>query len=129
MINKGQPAGEVRGRLVQREQAPRDGPTLPTLAAVPPPAPDGRQTERNRGDSMTQWDRPSSSSGAPAERPSAPAAPPCPPSLPSAAGPLWDEWFTRASPDQRQHALSRAASEGLLYAHQLPAPEGGAGPA
>src|SRR5262245_10265249 len=75
---------------------------------------------------MTQRDRSSSSFGAPSDRCSA-----SPVTLGSTArgasrhAPLWEQWYALASSLQRQEALGRSATQGLLYAHQLPAPEGG----
>jgi hypothetical protein len=41
---------------------------------------------------------------------------------PSTNGAPWNEWYPRASPDQQQEALARAAQQGVVYAHQLAAP-------
>jgi hypothetical protein len=43
-------------------------------------------------------------------------------------GSRWDEWYQRASPAQRQEALARSARDGILYAHQLPAPANAVSP-
>jgi hypothetical protein len=37
---------------------------------------------------------------------------------------LWEDWFRRASPAQREQALSLAEQQGLVYHHQLPALNG-----
>jgi hypothetical protein len=35
---------------------------------------------------------------------------------------LWEEWYPRASPEQRQEVLARAMQQGVVYTHQLTAP-------
>jgi hypothetical protein len=37
---------------------------------------------------------------------------------------LWEQWYENASVPQRQQALARAGEQGILFAHQLPTPEG-----
>src|SRR5579884_2998271 len=78
---------------------------------------------------MTQRERHTPDGGAPRDTTGAPAvgrsAPlSSPPSAPPADGDssVWEEWYHRASPAQRQEALARAFREGILYAHQLAAP-------
>src|SRR5262249_19495671 len=73
---------------------------------------------------MTQRERLTPDEGA--SRP--PAGRPAPPA-PSAPASLWGEWYHRASPAQRQEAVERALRQGVLQAHQLPAPESASGPA
>ncbi len=41
---------------------------------------------------------------------------------PPSNGSLWDEWYPRASPAQRQEALARAARQGVVFAHELAVP-------
>jgi hypothetical protein len=42
----------------------------------------------------------------------------------SGAGSLWEQWYECAAAPQRQQALARAGEQGILFAYQLPAPEG-----
>jgi hypothetical protein len=42
----------------------------------------------------------------------------------SGTGSLWEQWYEQASPAQRQAVLAQAAEQGLLFAQQLPSPEG-----
>src|SRR5436305_1904155 len=53
----------------------------------------------------------------------APLPPPATARADAGAGSLWEEWYHRASPAQRQDLLARATAQGVLYAHQLPAPQ------
>src|SRR5438045_199817 len=67
--------------------------------------PSGPRTDRDRGDSMTQRDRPSPDHGsiAPARGPAIPDAPPSPLALSSfCASALWEQWYEQASPEQRR---------------------------
>lgn len=54
------------------------------------------------------------------EEPAAMGRPTPPSALRDAS--LWEDWFQRASPDQQRAALHEAASTGILWSHQLPAP-------
>jgi hypothetical protein len=60
-----------------------------------------------------------------AARPS--TRPPSAPGLDEGTGwaPLWEDVFRNASAAQQQELLSLAGRQGVLYAHQLPAPSGG----
>ncbi len=70
---------------------------------------------------MTQRERHTPDGGAPHLAPGAPQRSPTAPSAPpSAPAPLWEEWYHRASPDQRRDLLALALRQGLLYASQLP---------
>jgi hypothetical protein len=69
---------------------------------------------------MTQRERHTPDSGAAAPRPPADRASACS---------LWEDWYQRASPDQRRQAVALAARQGVLGTHQLPPPAGGAAPA
>jgi hypothetical protein len=67
---------------------------------------------------MTQRERHTPDSGAAAaSRPSADRAGVCS---------LWEDWYQRAAPDQRDQLVALAARQGVLGAHQLPTPAGGA---
>src|SRR5262245_33795758 len=37
---------------------------------------------------------------------------------------LWEDWYRAASPEQRQELLALARLQGVVFAHQLPAPAG-----
>jgi hypothetical protein len=52
----------------------------------------------------------------------APPAPPGSAAVPPA--PLWEELFANATPAQQQELLTLARQQGVLYAHQLPPPNG-----
>src|SRR4051812_9860119 len=72
------------------------------------------QTERNRGDSMTQRDRPTADAAAD-QLPVVFAA--------SAAPSFWEQWYAQASPEQREQVLELARQRGVLCPSQLPANE------
>src|SRR5262245_51156303 len=79
---------------------------------------------------MTQRERHASGGVFEATREPAARPPPKPPSAPGMDGgagwaPLWEDVFRNASPSQQQELLSLAGRQGVLYAHQLPAPSGG----
>jgi hypothetical protein len=57
------------------------------------------------------------------DRTAPPPPPPAPARAEGGAGSLWEDWYHRASPAQRQDLLALAAAQGVLYAHQLPAPQ------
>ncbi len=84
---------------------------------------------------MTQRERQASSGlSATARAPVAggPAGPPAP-SRPAAApdahpSTLWEDVFHNATPAQQQELLTLASRQGLLHAHQLPAPANGSRP-
>src|SRR5262245_14052960 len=86
----------------------------------------GQQTERNRGDSMTQRERPApdggsqSAAGSPAS-----LAAPLPPLLFAACADssFWEQWYQRASTEQRRQVLDLAGHQGVLCSCQLPAVE------
>ncbi len=71
---------------------------------------------------MTQRDR--QTSGGVFEVGARPAAVPAAPGPPTARGPLWEDLYRSASPAQQRELLALAGRQGVLYAHQLPAPNG-----
>src|SRR5262245_16762935 len=88
-------------------------------AAVP------QGTDRNRGDSMTRRDNPSSDSAdvQPARSP-APLTAPLPPVVFAACSEsFWERWYAQADPEQRQQVIELARQQGVLCSAQLPAAE------
>src|SRR6516165_1753200 len=76
---------------------------------------------------MTQRERSTPSEGSlAAVRSPADLAVPLGSLLLTTSGPssLWEQWYENASVPQRQQALARAGEQGILFAHQLPTPEG-----
>lgn len=49
---------------------------------------------------------------------------PMPTATPAAAFPFWEDLFRSASPAQKQELLALAERQGVVYAHQFPAPSG-----
>lgn len=88
------------------------------LAAVP------EGTERNRGDSMTQRDNPSSEgAGVQAARDPAQPAPLSPVMFAACSGSFWEQWYAQADNEQRQQVIELASQQGVLCSAQLPATE------
>lgn len=71
---------------------------------------------------MTPRERHAPAGAAPGPAPGrSSAAVPSAPSAPLSS--LWEDWYLRASPAQRQALLALAGHQGILYAPQLPPPE------
>src|SRR4051812_37310039 len=112
----------------------RQPPVSPAEAedAAPASRPDARlftgpQTDRNRGDSMTQRERPTPDTASrPPRGPVAPSAAAsqslAPAVFAASAGPsFWEQWYAQAGEEQRQQVLELARQQGVLCAVQLPA--------
>src|SRR4051794_3492440 len=89
-------------------------------AAVPDGA--GPRTESNRGDSMTQRDRPScDGAGAQPARGHSPLpAPLSPVPFVARTESYWEAWYAQASAEQRQQVIDLAREQGVLCSAQLP---------
>jgi hypothetical protein len=99
-------------------QTPVDHEAASTTCSAPQDGP-ASQTERNRGDSMTQRERPSLET---AEAPACGPAPLAPVVFAASASPsFWEQWYAQAGPEQRQQVLELARQQGVLCSTQLPA--------
>src|SRR5262245_41005591 len=79
-------------------------------------------TDRKRGDSMTQRDRPGSQ-GSEARPPRGPAPASLPPTFAACSESFWERWYAHASAEQRQQVIELAQQQGVLCSTQLPPSE------
>src|SRR5436190_1858404 len=99
-VNRRWPADGSSATLMQDENPPQNRSATHTAGAGGAPAPDGPQTERNRGDSMTSRERSTPDSGlAPPQPASALQTAPLSGLVWTAASgsSLWEQWYSQAS--------------------------------
>jgi len=117
-VKDGLPAGSE----VKREAAPSTRSHKIGTIEMPVGFVNGPPTDRNRGDAMTSQEQPIPSSGNAAPTCRLDVAEPVTNNSPRVwSSSIWEQWFARASTEQRTQLLELAGQQGLIYSHQLPA--------